>query len=106
MFSCVLFTIRPGKIFSADEIFYATKSKAWLADKISSLNAAGKYLLSHISSNGLMSGAGFYMESPPRNQWDGIAQSALLFFDAIKIFVSANEKAFSNNGNGAVGFVS
>jgi hypothetical protein len=61
-------------ILTAPEIFAATKSEAWLAEKISSLDAAGNYLLSRISPNGLMAGAGFYMESPPRNQWDGVTQ--------------------------------
>jgi hypothetical protein len=61
-------------IFTGAEIFAATKSEAWLAEKISSLDAAGQYLLSRISPNGLMAGGGFYMESPPRNQWDGVTQ--------------------------------
>lgn len=61
-------------ILTAPEIFAATNSEAWLAEKISSLEAAGNYLLSRKSPNGLMAGAGFYMESPPRNQWDGVTQ--------------------------------
>jgi hypothetical protein len=35
---------------------------------------AGKYVLSRKSENGLIGGAGFYIESPPRNQWDGVTQ--------------------------------
>ncbi|MDB6123568.1 MAG: hypothetical protein JWQ71_2561 [Pedosphaera sp.] len=61
-------------ILIGSEIFAETKSKTWLTEKIDSLEAAGKYLLSRIAPNGLMSGAGFYIESPPRNQWDGITQ--------------------------------
>lgn len=61
-------------VLTAEEIFAATQSDAWLADKMPSLEAAGQYLLTRITSNGLMSGAGFYIESPPRNQWDGVTQ--------------------------------
>jgi hypothetical protein len=61
-------------VLTASEIFDAVGSESWLADKAPSLQAAGKYLLSRISPNGLMGGAGFYIESPPRNQWDGVTQ--------------------------------
>jgi len=43
-------------------------------EALESVVAAGRYLLTRISTNGLMSGAGFYIESPPRNQWDGVTQ--------------------------------
>jgi hypothetical protein len=61
-------------ILTAAEVYTTTHSVAWLATKIPSLEAAGRYLLSRIGANGLMAGAGFYMESPPRNQWDGVTQ--------------------------------
>jgi len=61
-------------ILTASEIFARTRSRPWLAEKIAGLESAGKYLLSRISPNGLLGGAGFYTESPPRNQWDGITQ--------------------------------
>jgi hypothetical protein len=61
-------------ILTASEIYRTAKSDVWLREKIPSLEACGNYLLSRITSNGLMSGAGFYIESPPRNQWDGITQ--------------------------------
>jgi hypothetical protein len=61
-------------ILMGKEIFAATQSGAWLAEHVSPLDAAGRYLLTRISRNGLMSGAGFYSESPPRNQWDGVTQ--------------------------------
>lgn len=61
-------------ILTASDIQAQMKSKAWLAEKLPSLEAAGNYLRSRISSNGLMAGAGFYVESPPRNQWDGVTQ--------------------------------
>jgi hypothetical protein len=61
-------------ILTAQEIFAATKSQSWLAEKMLALEATGRYLVTRISSNGLLSGAGFYVESPPRNQWDGVTQ--------------------------------
>jgi hypothetical protein len=39
-----------------------------------SLDAAGKYLWSRQSKNGLIAGSGFYSEQPPRYQWDGVTQ--------------------------------
>jgi hypothetical protein len=56
------------------EIFTATGDVAWLADKFDSLEKAAGYLLSRRSENGLIAGAGFYTEMPPRHQWDGVAQ--------------------------------
>lgn len=61
-------------ILTGREVFAATHSDSWLAEKMPNLEATGRYLLTRISPNGLMGGAGFYMESPPRNQWDGITQ--------------------------------
>ena len=61
-------------VLTGQEIFAATQSESWLAEKMPALEATGRYLLTRISPNGLMSGAGFYVESPPRNQWDGVTQ--------------------------------
>lgn len=61
-------------VLTAQEIFAATRSQSWLVEKLPAIEATGRYLLTRISPNGLMSGAGFYVESPPRNQWDGITQ--------------------------------
>lgn len=43
-------------------------------DHVDSSVAAGRYVLSRKSENGLIAGAGFYVENPPRNQWDGVTQ--------------------------------
>ena len=43
-------------------------------DHLDAVTRAGKYLLSRLSENGLIAGAGFYIENPPRNQWDGVTQ--------------------------------
>jgi hypothetical protein len=61
-------------ILTGQEIYAATKSSSWLTEKLPVLEAAGRYILTQTSRNGLIRGAGFYIESPPRNQWDGITQ--------------------------------
>jgi hypothetical protein len=61
-------------ILTGWDIFEHFHSQDWLIEKMKSLNLAGRYVLSRKSDNGLISGAGFYIESPPRNQWDGITQ--------------------------------
>src|SRR5262249_13853619 len=53
-------------ILTAAEIHSVLNSEEWLEQKIASLNRAGDYLVSRASPNGLLAGAGFYMESPPR----------------------------------------
>ena len=61
-------------ILTGAEIFAATGDGAWLKEQLPSLDRAGRYLLAQKSHNGLISGAGFYTEVPPRHQWDGVAQ--------------------------------
>jgi len=61
-------------ILTAHEILNNTQSDEWLNEKIASIESAGKYILSRKSANGFISGAGFYVECPPRNQWDGVTQ--------------------------------
>ena len=61
-------------ILIASEIVQTTQSEEWLSEKLESVESAGRYVLSRRSANRLISGAGFYIECPPRNQWDGITQ--------------------------------
>ena len=61
-------------ILTAAEIFSFTHDVVWLADNLASLEAAARFLLTRRSENGLISGSGFYLESPPRREWDGVAQ--------------------------------
>jgi hypothetical protein len=61
-------------ILTASEIVHATQSEGWLGEKLESVELAGRYLLSRRSPNGFISGAGFYVERPPRHQWDGVTQ--------------------------------
>ncbi len=80
-------------ILTAREIYQATNNKSWLKTHIGSVQAAGKYLLTQISPNGLLSGSGFYTELPPRNGWDGVTQCY-----AVEAFHDL-EKLQSNLGN-------
>jgi len=61
-------------ILTAYEIFMKNDSVEWLGSNIESIDAAASHVLSRKSKNGLISGAGFYIEMPPRSQWDGITQ--------------------------------
>lgn len=61
-------------VLLGDELFAATQDRAWLQAKLPSLELAAGYLLSRKSENGLIAGAGFYTELPPRHQWDGVGQ--------------------------------
>lgn len=59
---------------TAAEIYGHTKDKKWLIDNLPSADRACRYLLAKKSPAGLIGGAGFYMEMPPRKEWDGVTQ--------------------------------
>ena len=61
-------------VMTAGEIADELNDDDWLRAKLDSISAAARYVLSRKSPNGLLSGAGFYIERPPRSQWDGITQ--------------------------------
>ncbi|MCC6579690.1 MAG: hypothetical protein IT440_04560 [Phycisphaeraceae bacterium] len=61
-------------ILTAREIADHTRDGAWLADNWPSIDAAARHISARIADNGLIGGSGFYIENPPRNQWDGITQ--------------------------------
>ncbi|MFI5355800.1 MAG: hypothetical protein ACHQ4G_00550 [Opitutales bacterium] len=61
-------------VLLGDEYFEATCDLDWLRAKLPSLELAAGYLYSRKSANGLIAGAGFYTELPPRHQWDGVGQ--------------------------------
>ena len=61
-------------VLLGDEIFTATHDLSWLSGKLGTLERTARYLVSRRSANGLVAGAGFYTEMPPRHQWDGVAQ--------------------------------
>ena len=53
-------------ILMAAEPSMPTKSQPWLRERLPSVEAAAKYLLSRKNPNGLIDGSGFYVEVPPR----------------------------------------
>ncbi|HNX15204.1 MAG TPA: hypothetical protein PKH29_10195 [Oscillospiraceae bacterium] len=59
---------------TAYEIYQTTRDKHWLAKKLPSVERACRYILTKKSPAGLIGGAGFYIELPPRAEWDGITQ--------------------------------
>ena len=61
-------------LLTAGEIYDAVKDAHWVKEHIDSIEAAAQYVLLQKTGNGLISGAGFYIERPPRFQWDGITQ--------------------------------
>jgi hypothetical protein len=61
-------------ILTAAEIFGATGSLPWLKERLASIEAAAGYLLTLRKDSGLVGGSGFYIESPPREGCDGVAQ--------------------------------
>jgi len=61
-------------ILTAAEIFAATRSSSWLEERLPSIEAAAAYLLTLKKASGLIGGSGFYIESPPREGSDGVAQ--------------------------------
>jgi hypothetical protein len=61
-------------ILTAAEIFDADNSTTWLRERLPSVEATGKFLLTLKDKNGLIGGAGFYSELPARYKWDGLAQ--------------------------------
>lgn len=61
-------------LLTATEIYDATHDAAWIKERLSSIEATAKYLMSQVGSNGLMAGSGFYTELPPREGFDGVTQ--------------------------------
>ena len=61
-------------IASADVIFRYTQDRAWLAQRLPSINLAAEYLASLTDPDGGVRGAGYYVEMPSRIEYDGVAQ--------------------------------
>lgn len=80
-------------ILTAAEIFDATDSLGWLRERLSSLEAAAKHILSRKTDNGLIGGSGFYTEAPPRFAWDGVTQCYTIhaFQELARLFGAAGE---------------
>lgn len=87
---------------TAWEIFQKTKDKQWLAEKLPSVERACQYILTKKSPEGLFGGAGFYLEMPPRAEWDGITQCYCYkaFGELAEMYMALDQKdkaAFWNN---------
>jgi hypothetical protein len=61
-------------LLTAAEIFDATGSRSWLNERLGSVESAARFLLSLRKDSGLIGGSGFYIEAPPREGCDGVAQ--------------------------------
>ncbi|MDQ3439804.1 MAG: hypothetical protein M3478_05585 [Planctomycetota bacterium] len=61
-------------VLTASEFAEGETSDGWLRDNVTSVKAAAEYVLSRRGESGLIAGAGFYIECPPRDQWDGMTQ--------------------------------
>jgi hypothetical protein len=82
-------------LLTAAEIFDENRSLPWLRERLASLEAAAKFLLTQKSEKGLMGGAGFYVELPPRYQWDGVTQCYTIhaFRELARLFGAAGDAA-------------
>ena len=81
----------PTYIQNADAIYRATLDTAWLLAQIPSINLAADYLGSMTSEAGAVRGGGYYVERPPRLEWDGVTQCYAV--DAFRIAASLNRIA-------------
>jgi hypothetical protein len=61
-------------IQNADIIFRYTLDREWLSDQLPSINLAADFLLSLTTEEGVVKGAGYYIERPTRLESDGVTQ--------------------------------
>jgi hypothetical protein len=61
-------------VLTASDLFAVTGDVAWVRDNLPSVEAAARYVRSKRDHKGLLAASGFYVESPPRNGWDGVTQ--------------------------------
>jgi hypothetical protein len=64
----------PTFIQNADAIFRNTLDKKWLLAQLPSINLAAEYLASLTTAEGVVKGAGYYIERPTRIASDGVTQ--------------------------------
>jgi hypothetical protein len=64
----------PTYVQNADAIFRHTRDLAWLRAQLPSINLALAHLTTMISDEGLVGGAGYYVERPTRVEYDGVTQ--------------------------------
>ncbi len=83
-------------ILTAAEIFDADGAPAWLGERMDSIEASAKYLLTlQDQRSGLMGGAGFYVELPARYKFDGVTQCYAIhaFRELSRLFGAAGDTA-------------
>jgi hypothetical protein len=82
-------------VLTAAEIFDTTKSVPWLKERLTSLEAAAKYLLTMKKDHGLVGGSGFYTELPPREGCDGVTQCYCVhaYRELARLYRAAGDKA-------------
>jgi hypothetical protein len=83
-------------VLTAAEIFEHTKDQQWLKERLGSIEAAVRWLLSRKTpENGLIAGSGFYTELPPRHGWDGVSQCyvAHTFRNMAKLLAASGDEA-------------
>jgi hypothetical protein len=61
-------------VLTADEIVARGAPDGWLGDNVGDVERAAEHVVRRRGPHGLIGGAGFYVECPPRDQWDGVTQ--------------------------------
>jgi len=64
----------PTLIQNADVIYRFSQDREWLVQELPAANLAGDYLAFLTSPEGMVAGAGYYIERPARIEYDGVAQ--------------------------------
>jgi len=59
---------------NADVLFRYTQDTAWLKGQMASVNLAADFLVGLTTPDGLVGGAGYYVERPTRIEYDGVTQ--------------------------------
>jgi len=82
-------------IQNADAIFRQTQDLQWLAEQLPSVNLAADHLAALTGPDGIVRGAGYYVERPTRIESDGVTQCHAV--DAFRCLAALNRVA----GDGA-----
>jgi len=81
----------PTYIQNADVIYRRTRERGWLAHNIASVNSAAGELAGLMNDEGLVGGAGYYVERPARIEYDGVSQCHA--YDAFRRLAWLNDEA-------------
>ncbi|NLP10063.1 hypothetical protein GX408_06670 [bacterium] len=64
----------PTLIQNADVIYRFTQDRLWLLKQLPAVNRSAEYLASLTTAQGAVAGAGYYIERPCRQEYDGVTQ--------------------------------